>query len=144
MALSADNEDPYAKIIDENVFLRAKSGGLVPAPEQLTFDYDSRTIRRTAEADGDFATTLASSRATDGNVNTTQFSEEQWNLLRNLAQAISKSKVQFTEEDWMSAMQIINNASTAESGVADAGNGTSLSQPQLDVLHQTLRQTKAY
>jgi len=141
MALSADNEDPYAKIIDENVFLRAKSGGLVPAPEQLTFDYDSRTIRRTAEADGDFATTLASSRATNGSA--TQFSEEQWDLLRNLAQAIRKSKVQFTEDDWMSAMEIIN-AHAAESSVADFGNGTSLSQPQLDVLHQTLRQTKAY
>jgi hypothetical protein len=65
MALSADNEDPYAKIIDENVFLRAKSGSLIPAPEQLTFGYDSRTIRRKAESDGNFAGTLASANGGD-------------------------------------------------------------------------------
>lgn len=65
MALSADNEDPYAKIIEEDVFLRAKSGNLVSAPEQLTFDYDSRTIRRKAEADGNFPATNSTAESSD-------------------------------------------------------------------------------
>ncbi|KAI3332234.1 Clavaminate synthase-like protein [Xylariaceae sp. AK1471] len=141
MALSADNEDPYAKIIDENVFLRAKSGNLVPAPEQLAFDYDNRTIRRAAESDNNFADTLASSPAANGE--SSQFSEEQWNLLRNLAQAIAKSKVHFSDVDWMNAMQIINGQAP-ETEITGSNNGSALSQLQLDVLYQTLGQTKAY
>ncbi|KAI8632833.1 Clavaminate synthase-like protein [Xylariaceae sp. FL1651] len=141
MALSADNEDPYAKIIDEEVFLRAKSGSLVPAPEQLTFDYDSRTIRRTADADDNFTGVLAGSTASDGA--SSQFSEEQWRLIQSLAQEIAKSKVQFSEADWMDAMKIVNGQALKQQTTGSSDVGV-LSQPQLNVLTQALNQTKAY
>ncbi|KAI1816202.1 Clavaminate synthase-like protein [Poronia punctata] len=112
MALSADNEDPYAKILDENVFLRAKTGDLVPAPEQMTFDYDNRTILQSPSF--------------------SSFSEEQWTVLRNLAQAIAQSGIRFSERDWMSAMRVVNGE-----GEETTGEGK-LSREQLDVLKRGL------
>ncbi|KAI1270272.1 Clavaminate synthase-like protein [Xylariaceae sp. FL1019] len=130
MALSADNEDPYAKIIDGDTFLRSKTGQLVPAPEELTFDYDARTIRRRADADGEFTRVLGASGSDDGR---RDFSDDQWRVIQSLARNISKSKISFSSSEWENALAVINKKADVESSPLSG-----LSELQTNVLRQTL------
>jgi hypothetical protein len=131
MALSADNEDPYAKIIDSAQWMEAKSGKLVAAPEEMTFDYDARTITRRAgtSAETEEAPTAAG------------LTTQQRQIIQALAREVAaeQGRVQFNEGQWIAALDIINAALMQSLTVNAADVGTELSAEQQGVLNRAVR-----
>lgn len=141
MALSADNEDPYAQIVDGNTWLRAKSGELVTAPEELSFDYQNRTIRRRADAGEDFAKIIGGA-APPGSGNTVLadvrgFTSEQWRTIQAVARVMAKEKVLFDEKAWAKALEVLNQGQDG-AGLLAAKDSDDLSTAQTKVLEQAL------
>ncbi|KAK4082316.1 uncharacterized protein Triagg1_2128 [Trichoderma aggressivum f. europaeum] len=139
MALSADNDDEYAKIVDSNTWLRSKSGELVDAPEELVFDYEARTIRRRENADDDFVKIIsgAAPASSVSGASAERFSEEQWRTIKAIARVIAKEKVTFTDEDWKNALEAVNNGLNG-GGVQAVQGVRTLNDSQVGVLKLAL------
>ncbi|OXV06510.1 hypothetical protein Egran_05722 [Elaphomyces granulatus] len=133
MALSADNEDPYAQIVDEQMWLRSKKGELVPAPEELAFDYDARTIRRRADAENPMMEVLTQSQP---------FKDEQWRVIQSLAREMAREKVAFDDVQWKTVLEILNRAIDTESLQTHETAG-GLTQAQELLLERVIHDLKA-
>jgi hypothetical protein len=133
MALSADNEDPYAQIVDEQMWLRSKKGELVPAPEELAFDYDARTIKRRADAETPMMEVLTQSQP---------FKDQQWRVIQSLAREMAREKVAFDDEQWKTVLEILNRAIDTESLQTHETAG-GLTQTQELLLDRVIHDLKA-
>jgi hypothetical protein len=140
MALSADNEDEYAKIVNGDTWLRVKSGELIAAPEELSFDYEARTIRRRVDAEGNFAKIIGGVAPQSNNTamgNSQSFTEEQWRTIQAIARVMAKEKVAFSDDDWKKALAVLNRGLLG-SGAEVVQDVESLSPAQGRVLEQAL------